>query len=63
MLMDKPCALDQEKYPLNSNSNYREDIVYKRKRDLARAQVEKERLEVKQREDKKLREKSGKSGH
>jgi hypothetical protein len=52
---DQPCALEQEKYPLNSNSNYREDIIYRRKKDIARAQVEKERLEVLQREDKKLR--------
>jgi len=40
-------------YPLNSNSNYREDLYYRKKNDLSRSQSEKERLEVVQREDRK----------
>lgn len=43
-MKDEPCMLEQEKYPLASNSNYREDIVYKRRRNHERAQAEKERL-------------------
>jgi hypothetical protein len=31
-------------YPLNSNSNYREDLIYRKFNDLARSQSEKERL-------------------
>ena len=41
MQRDQPCCLEQEPYPLNSNSNYREDIIYKRKKDITRAQSEK----------------------
>lgn len=44
-------------FPLNSNSNYREDLIYRKKNDLARSQLEKERLEVLQRGDRKFREK------
>jgi hypothetical protein len=46
-------------FPLNSNSNYREDLYYRKMNDLARSQNEKERLEVLQRLDRKLREKLG----
>jgi hypothetical protein len=42
---DKPCSLDYESHPLESDSTFREDVVYKRRGDLARAQIEKERLE------------------
>lgn len=31
-------------YPLNSNTNYREDLYYRKIEDLARSQSEKERL-------------------
>ena len=44
-------------YPLQSNSNYREDLLYRKMDNLARSQQEKERLEILQRGDKKLREK------
>lgn len=60
---DQPCIMEQEPYPLPSNSGYREDLAYRRKQDIARAQVEKERLEVLQREDKKLREKKHGKSH
>ena len=51
-------------FPLNSNSNYREDLYYRKKNDLSRSQSEKERLEVIQRGDRKFREKyHGKKGH
>lgn len=60
---DAPCILEYEKYPLNSNSSYREDIIYLEAKDLARAQVEKDRLEEIQRADKKLRTKFGKNHH
>jgi hypothetical protein len=43
-------------YPLNSNSDYREDLFYRKQDNLARSQAEKERLEVLQRNDRKLRE-------
>ena len=46
-------------FPLVSNSNYREDLYYRKLNDLARSQNEKERLEVLQRLDRKLREKLG----
>ena len=50
-------------YPLNSNSNYREDLLYRKKDDIARSQVEKERLEILQRGDRKFREKYHGKGH
>ena len=52
-----PHEMIHYEYPLNSNSNYREDLIYRKKNDLARSQAEKERLEVLQRGDRKLREK------
>lgn len=52
---DVPCILEPEKYPLNSNSHYREDLIYLKKKDLAQSQIEKERLENVQRADRKLR--------
>lgn len=39
-----PFALDYEKYPLASDCNYREDVVYRRLKDTIRSQQEKERL-------------------
>jgi hypothetical protein len=59
---DPPCILEYEKFPLNSNSNYREDIIYLRAKDLARAQLEKDRLEEIQRADRKWRAKFAKGG-
>jgi hypothetical protein len=44
-------------FPLNSNTNYREDLYYRKIEDLSRSQSEKERLENIQRGDRKLREK------
>lgn len=54
---DLPDKIIDDIYPLNSNSNYREDLLYRKKCDLSRSQIEKERLEVIQRGDRKLREK------
>jgi hypothetical protein len=45
-----------EKYPLPSHSNYREDVVYRRLNNFVISQEFKEVLEVKQRKDRKLRE-------
>lgn len=50
-------------FPLNSNSDYREDLLYRKRNDLARSQNEKERLEVVQRNDRKLREKYHPGSH
>jgi len=47
--------LEYEKNLLPSDSNWREDIAYRRLMQIPRAQNEKERLEVLQRNDKKLR--------
>ena len=59
-----PEKIFDELNPLHSNSNYREDIFYKKTKDLVKSQSEKERLEVFQRNDRKLREKFyGKSKH
>jgi hypothetical protein len=52
----KPYEMIHYEYPLNSNSNYREDLLYRKLNDLAKSQSEKERLEVIQRNDRKLRE-------
>lgn len=54
---DLPYELEDVLNPLNSNSNYREDLYYRRMEDLSRSQSEKERLEIIQRGDRKLREK------
>ncbi len=51
-----PYVIEYEKFPLASNSNYREDVMYKRLGNLAMAQLAKEKLENLQRNDKKLRE-------
>lgn len=53
-------VLEYEASPLPSDANWREDIEYRRRNQVIRAQTEKERLEVLQRRDKKLREKMAK---
>lgn len=56
--------MNDDLYPLNSNSTYREDLIYRGLNDLSRSQIEKERLEIIQRGDRKLREKfHGKGKH
>lgn len=57
---DKYVKYELEPNPLPSDCMYREDVVYKRLGNIARSQNEKERLEVLQRKDKKLREKPSK---
>ena len=52
-----PVILDYEANPLPSDANWREDIEYRRKNEVTRAQIEKERLEVLQRKDRKFRQK------
>ena len=52
-----PAKLEYEADPLPSDANWREDIAYRRLIEVTRAQAEKERLEVLQRKDRKLREK------
>lgn len=52
-----PHEMIHYEYPLNSNSNYREDLIYRKMNDLAKSQAEKERLEILQRQDRKYREK------
>ncbi len=59
----KPYEMIHYEYPLNSNSNYREDLLYRKLNDLAKSQSEKERLEVIQRNDRKLREKYHPNSH
>lgn len=49
--------LEFEPHPLPSDSNWREDIEYRKRNEVTRAQTEKERLEILQRKDRKLREK------
>ena len=49
--------LEYSKVALPSDSNYREDVLFHKVRDIERSQKEKEVLEVRQRADKKLREK------
>lgn len=34
-----PDKMIDEVYPLNSNSNYREDLLYRKKNDLSRSQI------------------------
>ena len=46
-----------EKNPIPSHSNYREDIVYRRMKNFITSQDFKEVLEIRQREDRKLRAK------
>jgi hypothetical protein len=53
---DIGCRLEYDKFQLPSDGNWREDIIYRRKLNITRAQNEKERLEVLQRKDRKLRE-------
>ena len=57
MTEELPFEMVDYQFPLNSNSNYREDMFYRRLKDLSRSQEEKERLEIIQRKDRKLREK------
>jgi hypothetical protein len=52
--------LEYSKIALPSDSNYREDVLFHRMSDIPRSQKEKEVLEVRQRADKKLREKTAK---
>lgn len=54
---DLPYDMVNYEYPLPSDVFYREDIYYRIMEDLARSQIEKERLEVLQRGDRKFREK------
>lgn len=56
-----PTTMEYDTNPLPSDSNWREDIEYRKLRETSRAQLEKERLEVLQRNDRKLREKSKKT--
>jgi hypothetical protein len=58
-----PHEMVHYEFPLNSNSDYREDLLYRKRNDLARSQNEKERLEVVQRNDRKLREKYHPDSH
>lgn len=61
---DQYLKYELEPNPLPSDCMYREDVVYKRLGNVARSQNEKERLEILQRKDKKLRDKMGpKRGH
>jgi hypothetical protein len=57
---DQYLKYELEPNPLPSDCMYREDVVYKRLGNIARSQNEKERLEVLQRKDRKLRDKGGK---
>lgn len=36
---DLPFELKDYPFPLNSNSNYREDIIYRKRNDIARCQI------------------------
>lgn len=56
----KVYPLEYPKVALPSDSNYREDILYHKINDLPQSQKMKEFLEVKQRSDRKLREKYAK---
>lgn len=58
-----PHEMIHYEFPLNSNSDYREDLIYRKRNDLARSQAEKERLEILQRGDRKFREKYGGKKH
>ncbi len=55
------CTMKDQKSPLLSNSNYRQDVVYRRLNNVVQSQEFKEVLEVKQRRDRKLRETEEKS--
>ena len=57
MSEDLPYEMVDYPYPLNSNSNYREDLHYRKIRDMSRSQEDKERLENIQRSDRKFRAK------
>lgn len=50
-----PYRLEYEQFPLASNSNYREDIIYKRMRKNDVANAKKEQLEESERRNRKLR--------
>ena len=43
-IRDIPYEMMHYSFPLNSNSNYREDLLYRKLDDVARSQQEKERL-------------------
>ena len=49
-----PLLLEYESKPLPSDSNWREDIEYRRRGEVTRSQTEKERLEVIYRKDRKF---------
>ncbi|CAD8111127.1 unnamed protein product [Paramecium sonneborni] len=52
-----PYKLKYEDYPLASDSNYREDLIALKTGDLNLAQDRKEKMEIQQRHDKKIRQK------
>ncbi|CAD8080229.1 unnamed protein product [Paramecium primaurelia] len=52
-----PYKLKYEEYPLASDSNYREDLIALKTGDLNLAQDRKEKMEINQRHDKKIRQK------
>ena len=58
---DLPCVLENEKYPLESSCSYRPDILFRKQEEYPQAQIEKERLEAKERKDLLLRENSRKN--
>lgn len=53
----KVYPLEYPKVALPSDSNYRSDVLYHKLNDIGQSQREKEVLEVRQRGDRKLREK------
>ncbi len=57
----KVYPIEYPKINLPSDSNYREDILYHKLKNLPESQRMKEMLEVKQRSDRKLREKYAKA--
>lgn len=50
-----PYKLRPEDYPLASDSNYREDLIALKTGDMNLAQERKEKMEILQRQDKKIR--------
>lgn len=58
-----PHVLSNHRNPLPSDSNYRLDILYWKLKDFDNSQRTKEILEIRQRNDKKLREKFGGRKH
>ena len=56
----KVYPIEYPKVTLPSDANFRLDVLYHKKRDIAQSQHEKEVLEMRQRKDRKLREKYAK---